>query len=72
MKWPTVYSSQPPSAAAVRAPSRSVWSTCSSAPSGRVGYFKPIGQHADNGVDPDVQLMKDALGLKQSIEAMGR
>ncbi len=37
---------------------------------GRVGYFKPIGQRTDNGVDPDVQLMKDALGLEHTMEAM--
>ncbi len=34
---------------------------------GRVGYFKPVGS---GGVDPDVRLMKDALGLGDSLEAM--
>lgn len=37
---------------------------------GRVGYFKPIGQRGPDGVDPDVQLMKEALGLEASVEEM--
>ncbi len=37
---------------------------------GRVGYFKPIGLPNETGVDPDVQLMKDALGLEFTIEEM--
>lgn len=37
---------------------------------GRVGYFKPVGQHGPDGIDPDVQLMKDALGLEASVEEM--
>jgi phosphate acetyltransferase len=37
---------------------------------GRVSYFKPIGQKNENGIDPDVQLMKDALGLDCSLEDM--
>lgn len=32
---------------------------------GRVGYFKPIGTGPPGTVDPDVQLMKEALGLEQ-------
>lgn len=37
---------------------------------GRVGYFKPIGQPGADGVDPDVRLMKEALGLEQSFEEL--
>ena len=37
---------------------------------GRVGYFKPIGLLGDRGVDPDVRLMKDSLGLDFSVEEM--
>ena len=37
---------------------------------GRVGYFKPVGGGGANGVDPDVRLMKDALGLDQSLDQM--
>ncbi len=37
---------------------------------GKVGYFKPIGTTGDNGVDPDVRLMKDALGLEFTVEEM--
>jgi len=37
---------------------------------GRVGYFKPVGGGGANGVDPDVRLMKEALGLEQSVEEM--
>ncbi|MCU0692173.1 MAG: phosphate acetyltransferase, partial [Polyangiaceae bacterium] len=36
----------------------------------RVGYFKPIGQRGMDGTDPDVRLMKDALGLEFSLEEM--
>lgn len=35
-----------------------------------VGYFKPIGQRGLDGTDPDVRLMKDALGLGFSLEEM--
>ena len=35
---------------------------------GRVGYFKPVGGGGPGGVDPDVRLMKDVLGLTQSLE----
>ena len=35
---------------------------------GNVGYFKPIGSSGDNGVDPDVRLMKDVLGLETPVE----
>ena len=34
---------------------------------GRVGYFKPIGHAGPDGVDPDVVLMKEALGLSESL-----
>ncbi|MCK5798174.1 MAG: phosphate acetyltransferase [Deltaproteobacteria bacterium] len=37
---------------------------------GRVGYFKPIGQKGPDGVDPDVLLMKETLGLEASVEDM--
>ncbi len=37
---------------------------------GRVGYFKPIGQRGLDGKDPDVVLMKEALGLEASVEEM--
>ena len=37
---------------------------------GRVGYFKPIGLKDKDGVDPDVRLMKDSLGLDFSVEEM--
>ena len=37
---------------------------------GRVGYFKPIGNRDQGGVDPDVRLMKDALGLEYALEDM--
>lgn len=37
---------------------------------GRVGYFKPIGQRNAEGFDPDVKLMKDALGLDASVDEM--
>ena len=37
---------------------------------GRVGYFKPIGQAGPDGVDPDVRLMKEALGLEESFEEL--
>ena len=36
----------------------------------RVGYFKPIGQRGLDGTDPDVRLMKDALGLDFTLEEM--
>ncbi|RLB54225.1 MAG: phosphate acetyltransferase [Deltaproteobacteria bacterium] len=36
----------------------------------KVGYFKPIGRRDDLGSDPDVRLMKDALGLDFSLEEM--
>jgi phosphate acetyltransferase len=36
----------------------------------RVGYFKPIGQRGLDGTDPDVRLMKDALGLDLTLEEM--
>lgn len=36
----------------------------------RVGYFKPIGQRGLDGTDPDVRLMKDALGLDLPLEEM--
>lgn len=36
----------------------------------RVGYFKPVGIKGPDGVDPDVRLMKDALGLDLSVEEM--
>ncbi len=36
----------------------------------RVGYFKPICQRNESGVDPDVRLMKDALGLSMTVEEM--
>jgi phosphate acetyltransferase len=36
----------------------------------RIGYFKPIGQRGLDGTDPDVRLMKDALGLEFSLEEM--
>jgi phosphate acetyltransferase len=36
----------------------------------QVGFFKPIGQHCEAGTDPDIQLMKEALGLKQTAEQM--
>jgi phosphate acetyltransferase len=36
----------------------------------RVGYFKPIGQRGLDGTDPDVRLMKDALGLEYTLEEM--
>jgi phosphate acetyltransferase len=35
---------------------------------GNVGYFKPIGQKSADYVDPDVLLMKQAFGLKASLE----
>jgi len=35
---------------------------------GNVGYFKPIGSSGENGVDPDVRLMKAAFGLETSVE----
>lgn len=37
---------------------------------GRIGYFKPICVRGETGVDPDVQLMKDALGLDYALEEM--
>jgi phosphate acetyltransferase len=37
---------------------------------GRVSYFKPIGIPSETGVDPDVQLMKDALGLPFTPQEM--
>ena len=37
---------------------------------GKVGYFKPIGLRDKDGVDPDVRLMKDSLGLDFSVEEM--
>ncbi len=37
---------------------------------GRVGYFKPIGLKTKEGVDQDVRLMKDSLGLDFSVEEM--
>jgi phosphate acetyltransferase len=37
---------------------------------GRVGYFKPIGMRKNGNPDPDVKLMKEALGLEASIEDM--
>ena len=37
---------------------------------GRVGYFKPVGNPGSEGVDPDVRLMKSALGLDLSLEEM--
>ncbi len=37
---------------------------------GRVGYFKPIGLKDKDGVDHDVRLMKDSLGLDFSVEEM--
>jgi phosphate acetyltransferase len=37
---------------------------------GRVGYFKPICVKGDDGVDPDVQLMKESFGLVQSLEEL--
>ena len=36
----------------------------------RVGYFKPIGQRGLDGTDPDVRLMKEALGLEFTLEEM--
>jgi phosphate acetyltransferase len=36
----------------------------------RVGFFKPIVQHSRTGMDPDIQLMKEALGLSHSVERM--
>lgn len=35
-----------------------------------IGYFKPIGMRGPDGYDPDVRLMKDALGLPFSLEEM--
>ena len=37
---------------------------------GKVGYFKPIGLRGKDGVDEDVRLMKDSLGLEFSLEQM--
>ncbi len=37
---------------------------------GRVGYFKPIGHAGPDGVDPDVLLMKEALGLDQPMSEL--
>jgi phosphate acetyltransferase len=37
---------------------------------GRVGYFKPIGHGGPDGVDPDVLLMKEALGLEQPVSEL--
>ena len=37
---------------------------------GRVGYFKPISQPGPDGYDPDVKLMKEALGLDATCEQM--
>ncbi|MCL2822540.1 MAG: AAA family ATPase, partial [Polyangiaceae bacterium] len=37
---------------------------------GKIGYFKPIGRRGCNGCDPDVLLIKEALGLNSSVEEM--
>ena len=37
---------------------------------GRVAFFKPIGRRAELGIDPDVRLMKEVLGLEHSPEDM--
>ncbi len=36
----------------------------------RVGYFKPVGVRAADGTDPDVRLMKEALGLEFTLDEM--
>ena len=36
----------------------------------RVGYFKPVGRCGTECIDPDVRLMKEALGLDFSLEEM--
>lgn len=36
----------------------------------RVGYFKPVGVRDADGTDPDVRLMKEALGLDFSLDEM--
>ena len=37
----------------------------------KVGYFKPVVSASPDGIDPDVRLMKDALGLDFPMEEMG-
>jgi phosphate acetyltransferase len=37
---------------------------------GHVGYFKPVCLPGEDGIDPDVQLMKDSLGLDFTLQEM--
>ncbi len=37
---------------------------------GKVGFFKPIGQKGVDGMDPDVRLIKESLGLEFSLDEM--